>query len=75
MMKTDLSEQAVTLRLKQVSRLRRVCLSLGKAGLVNRSESDREDHEDLIAGKLKFSHRCREAPPSASSCQFKRLVR
>jgi hypothetical protein len=54
--KMDRSEQAVTLRLKQVSQLRRVCLSLGKAGAANRSEPDREDHRDQITGKLKFSY-------------------
>ena len=32
MMKADRDEKAVTLRLKQVSQLRRLCLSLGKAG-------------------------------------------
>ena len=56
MMKTELSEHTVTLRLKQVSQLRRVCLSLGKAGPVNRSEADRGDHGDQIPGKLKFTH-------------------
>jgi hypothetical protein len=52
-MKTDLDEQSVALRLKQVSQLRRVCLSLGKVGSINLSASDREDHGDPIAGKLK----------------------
>ncbi len=56
MMKTELSEHTVTLRLKQVSQLRRVCLSLGKAGPVNRSEADRKDQGDQITGKPKFSH-------------------
>jgi len=31
-MKTDMSEKAVTTRLKRTSQLRRVCLSLAKAG-------------------------------------------
>ncbi len=47
-MKIKRSEQTITLRLRQVSRLRRLCLSLGKTGPVNRSESDREGHEDQI---------------------------
>jgi len=55
MMKTDRSEQTVALRLKQVSQLRWVSLSLGRTRSVNRSESDREDHGDQITGKLKFS--------------------
>lgn len=33
-MKTDMSPAAVTLRLKQVSQLRRLCLALGKAKVV-----------------------------------------
>ena len=31
MMKVDMSAQAITLRLKRVSQLRELCLSLGKA--------------------------------------------
>ena len=56
MMKTNQDEQAVTLRLKQVSQLRRVCLSLGKAGSVKFSASNREDQGDQTTGKPKFSH-------------------
>jgi hypothetical protein len=33
-MKADMSPAAVTLRLKQVSQLRRLCLALGKAKVV-----------------------------------------
>jgi hypothetical protein len=33
-MKVDMSPSAVTLRLKQVSQLRRLCLALGKAKVV-----------------------------------------
>ena len=33
-MKVDMSPAAVTLRLKQVSQLRRLCLALGKAKVV-----------------------------------------
>jgi len=33
-MKADMSAAAVTLRLKQVSQLRRLCLALGKAKVV-----------------------------------------
>lgn len=56
MMKSELSEPTVTLRLKQVSQLRRLCLSLGKAGPVDRSAADRKDQGDQITGKPKFSH-------------------
>ncbi|HSO72790.1 MAG TPA: hypothetical protein VLR91_09120 [Thermodesulfobacteriota bacterium] len=56
MMKANQDEQAVTLRLKQVSQLRRLCLSLGKAGSTNLSEADREDHGDQITGTVKFTH-------------------
>jgi hypothetical protein len=34
MMKVDMSPSAVTLRLKRVSQLRRLCLALGKATVV-----------------------------------------
>ena len=34
-MKVDMSPSAVTLRLKQVSQLRRLCLALGKATVVS----------------------------------------
>ena len=40
MMKANQDEQALTLRLKQVSQLRRVCLSLGKSVPANPSELD-----------------------------------
>jgi hypothetical protein len=33
-MKVDMSPSAVTLRLKRVSQLRRLCLALGKAAVV-----------------------------------------
>ncbi len=33
-MKVDMSPSAVTLRLKQVSQLRRLCIALGKAAVV-----------------------------------------
>jgi hypothetical protein len=33
-MKADMSPSAVTMRLKQVSQLRRLCLALGKAKVV-----------------------------------------
>ena len=56
MMKTELSEHTVTLRLKQVSQLRRVCLSLGKAGSVNPSEADREDQGDQITEGRQSAH-------------------
>ncbi len=55
-MKANQDEQAVTLRLKQVSQLRRLCLSLGKAGSTNLSEADREGHGEQIPGELKFSY-------------------
>ena len=54
-MKTERSEHAIALRLKQVSQLRRLCLSLGQAEAVNRSEADREDPGDQITGKVKSS--------------------
>ncbi len=54
MTKPNHSEKTVALRLKQVSQLRRVCLSLGKAGSISRSASgqEREDQGDPITGKL-----------------------
>jgi hypothetical protein len=55
MMKANQDEKAVTLRLKQVSQLRRLCLSLGKAGTADPPESDREGHRDQITGKFKPS--------------------
>ena len=57
MKKDSQDEKAVTLRLKQVSQLRRLCLSLGKAESADPPESDRGGLGDQITGKLKFSNR------------------
>jgi hypothetical protein len=39
-MSVDLSAQGITTRLKRVSQLRQLCLSLGKAKLVNHKMAD-----------------------------------
>jgi hypothetical protein len=69
MMKIELSEQTVMLRLKQVSQLRRVCLSLGQAGSVNLAEADREDQGDQITEGRQSAHH----PQADAVCR--RLVR
>jgi hypothetical protein len=42
-MKVDMSPSAVTLRLKQVSQLRRLCLALGKAVPVTPTREPKAD--------------------------------
>jgi hypothetical protein len=42
-MSVDMSAKAVTLRLKRVSQLRRLCLSLSKAKLVANKETTRQN--------------------------------
>lgn len=44
-MKVDLSSEAISLRLKQVEDLRRLCLSLGKARIV-KDKKDVKDDKD-----------------------------
>ncbi len=44
-MKVDLSSQAISLRLKQVEDLRRLCLSLGKAKIVKNEKDSRDDKD------------------------------
>ena len=41
-MSVDLSAQAITIRLKRVSQLRRLCLLLGKAKATNQAITDKK---------------------------------
>jgi len=45
-MKVDMSAAAVTMRLKRVSQLRRLCLALGKATTVSTAGKDAKDERD-----------------------------
>ena len=44
-MKVDMSAQAVTIRLKRASQLRRLCLALGKAKSLDRKAKDNQSPE------------------------------
>lgn len=56
-MKTDMSPHAVTTRLRRVSQLRRLCLSLGKAKPVEREGSTSVDAGRDAKTKLRASPR------------------
>jgi len=45
-MKVEMSAAAVTMRLKRVSQLRRLCLALGKATIVSTVSKDAKDERD-----------------------------
>lgn len=49
-MKVDMSAKAVTARLKMVSQLRRLCLSLGKAKLIGPHRSSKESKQNNLSG-------------------------
>jgi hypothetical protein len=55
MLKVDMSAAAVTTRLKRVSQLRRLCLSLGTAKIVG--EESRKTEVKNAAGSISKSHK------------------
>ncbi len=55
MLKVDMSSAAVTTRLKRVSQLRRLCLSLAAAKIVG--EEERKTEVKYAAGTISKSHK------------------